>query len=126
MTAGRWRSPIGGGSTSGVRSSPSSIGFPIDDPFKTGLISQLRDASLVVSMKKRVEDLTSFEQEQLVKAVLAGFHSLATLDSNSLRVVKETSLVDLVSKRGFAREVVEEVICDICIVEQGIVVGLKG
>ena len=77
-------------------------------------------------MKKRVEDVTSFEQEQLIKAVLAGFHSLAKPNSNGLRVVKETSLVDLLSKRCFAREVVEEVIRDICIVEQGIVVGLRG
>ena len=77
-------------------------------------------------MKKRVEDLTSFEQEQLIEAVLAGYHSTAKLDSNRLRVVKETSLVELISKRGFAPEIVKEIIRDICIVEQGLVLGLKG
>ncbi len=77
-------------------------------------------------MKKHVDRLTSPEQERLVKAVVAAFHSLAKLDSSGLRVVKETAILDLVSKQGFSPEVVEEVVRDICIVEQGIVVGLKG
>ncbi len=77
-------------------------------------------------MKRRVENLTRAEQEELIDAIVSGYHSLAKLDSTQLRVVKEALLVELVSKRGFAPEVVKEVIHDICIVEEGVVLGLKG
>ena len=77
-------------------------------------------------MKRRVEDLTRAEQEELIDAIVVGYHSLAKIDTSRLKVVKESSLVELISKKGFAPEVVREVIHDICIVEEGIVLGLKG
>jgi hypothetical protein len=77
-------------------------------------------------MKRRVEDLTRAEQQELIDAIVAGYHSLAKLDTSGLRVVKESSLVEFISKRGFASEVVKEVIRDICVVEEGVVLGLKG
>ena len=77
-------------------------------------------------MKRHVEDLTRAEQEELIDAIVAGYHSLAKLDTSRLKLVKESSLVELISKKGYAPEVAREVIHDICIVEENVVLGLKG
>ena len=81
---------------------------------------------MVNGMKKRVEGISPSEQEELVSAIVQEQQRLSKLDRSSLRVVKESALVESVVKPGFDLSVVKEVVRDICIMEEGAVLGSKG